>query len=61
MPIHDPEDMSFAVGRDLDRNADDASPLKHLQKAVVHLYKQVHLLQEQNEELQSQIRERELN
>jgi hypothetical protein len=35
--------------------------LKHLQKAVMHLYKHVHLLQEQNEELQSQIRERELN
>jgi hypothetical protein len=61
MPSHDPEDMSFTVSRDLDRNADDASHLKHLQKAVVHLYKQVHLLQEQNDKLQSQIRERELN
>lgn len=56
---NDAEDMSFVIGRDLSRNEDDATPLKHLQQAVVHLYKRLNALEEENDDLRSQIRDLE--
>jgi hypothetical protein len=59
MPINDVEDMSFVIGRDLEGNPDDSTPVKHLQQAVAHLYKRVHALQDEVEGLRSQIRDLE--
>jgi hypothetical protein len=45
----------YVVGKDLSLNEDDATTLKHLQQAVVDLYKRVHELEEDRDRLRSQV------
>ena len=57
---HDTENMSDTISRDLRRNdQEDKLELKHLQQAVLHLYKKLDEAEEENERLSNRIEELE--